>query len=101
MGRRRLDLSSELHSIVGANVYFQPSENTEMHYPCIVYELSDIHTRRADNQLYIDTEQYKITVIDEDPDSALPGEIIKLPMCRFNRFYTADNLNHWVFILYV
>jgi hypothetical protein len=39
-------------------------------------------------------------IIDQDPDSAIPPKVAALPMCLFNRFYTADNLNHDVYNLY-
>jgi hypothetical protein len=39
-------------------------------------------------------------VIDRNPDSELPDKVIELPLCKFDRFYTADNLNHTVFTLF-
>lgn len=72
-----------------------------MVYPCIVYSLNKIDTDHADNLTYRATKQYSVTVIDKDPDSSIPDSILRcLPMCSFERFYPADNLNHWVFNLF-
>lgn len=44
--------------------------------------------------------RYTVTIIDRNPDSAIPNKVAELPLCSFNRFYTADNLNHFVYNLY-
>lgn len=71
-----------------------------MKYPCIVYNVDDEDTQFADNSPYRSTTRYQIKVIDPDADSALRQAVRALPMCSFNRFYTADNLNHYVYTLY-
>lgn len=99
---RRLDLHEVLTNILGSsNVYFQPPATVKMKYPAIVYKRSDIQTDYADNNPYIQSEGYEVTVIYKDPDSTLPEEISKLPMCRFNRHFNADNLNQDVFVIYM
>jgi len=45
-------------------------------------------------------KRYQVTVIDADPDSIIPEKIEALPMCTFDRQFTADNLYHDVFSLY-
>ena len=52
------------------------------------------------NNSYLHTKRYQVTVIDKDPDSLIPERILSLPFCSFNRSFTSDNLNHWVFSLY-
>lgn len=97
----RLELHEELRAILGSGlVYFQPPETVKMTYPCIVYALDDVDMRYADDKPYLNKRCYSVTVIDKDPDSAIPDGLLILPMCSFERFYTADNLNHWVFRLY-
>jgi hypothetical protein len=82
-------------------VYFQPPASLRMEYPCIKYSLSGIDIKRADNIAYNRTNQYQVTVIDPDPDSVIPSQLIeRFPKIRFDRPYTADNLNHYVFTLY-
>ena len=96
--RTRLDFRSALQAVSGMErLYFQPPESVRMTYPCIRYELEDLPARRADNSAYTIHLQYSVTVIDKDPDSVYPERILNMPMCMFDRFYTADNLNHWVF----
>lgn len=82
------------------NVYFEPPPTTVMEYPCIVYHRNDADTKFANNFPYQYTKRYSVMVIDDDGDSELPDMIAALPMCLFNRFYTADNLNHDVFNLF-
>jgi hypothetical protein len=68
-----------------------------MRYPCIVYKRDYAYTEFAGNLPYKYCKRYQVTVIDRDPDSPFPDKIAALPMCTFNRFFTADNLNHDVF----
>lgn len=82
------------------HVYFQPPESIKMVYPCIVYTLENMDTLYADDKPYLHRSRYNVTIIDKDPDSVLPDKLRHLPLCRFNRFYTSANLNHWVFSLY-
>lgn len=99
---RRLDLQTLLETLVpeGGKVYFQPPANVQMQYPCIVYNRDTAVTRFADNNPYRYTKRYQVTVIDRDPDSEIPDKVALLPMCLFQRFFAADNLNHDVFNLF-
>lgn len=97
----RAQLQEILAEILGAdNVYFQPPTNIIMQYPCIIYHRDFANTQFADDNPYRNTKRYMVTVVDKDPDSAIPDKVAALPMCTFNRFYTADNLNHDVFNLF-
>ncbi|MCD8159451.1 MAG: hypothetical protein LUD77_11395 [Clostridiales bacterium] len=99
--KNRLELHQILVDILGSeNVYFQPPESVKLSYPCIIYNLNNINTRNADDRHYLLTNNYTITFISKDPDSEVPYSILGLPMCSFDRSYTADNLNHWVFNIY-
>lgn len=98
---RRIELHEKLCDLIGSrHVYFQPPETVKLVYPCIVYGLNDIAVRRADNTAYSGRLRYAITVIGKDPDYSVVKELALWPLCSFNRHYTADNLNHWVFELY-
>jgi len=83
-----------------ANVYFQAPPNNEMAYPCILYKLDAIRTRHADNEIYRDNRAYSVTAIDRNPNSSIPNNLLALPKSRFDRFYTADKLNHFVFTIF-
>lgn len=97
----RLELHEILIDILGSrNVYFQPPETTKLQYPAIVYSRSRIENRRANNNVYKQSLAYEVTVIDSNPDSEIPLKISLLPMCRHDRHFKSDNLNHDVFTLY-
>jgi hypothetical protein len=97
----RLDLQEILVDLLGSkNVYFQPPSNLEMIYPCIVYNRDYASTAFASNLPYMNKKRYQVTVIDRDPDSDIPDKVAKLPLCTFDRFFTADNLNHDIFKLF-
>jgi len=95
----RLDLQALLEDIT-PKVYFQPPTNVRLEYPCIIYRRDDENAKYAGNRLYNRTKLYQVTVIDRNPDSALPDAVRNLPLCSFDRHFTADSLNHDVFNLY-
>lgn len=95
----RLDLHALLLTFCD-NVYFQPPQNAQMQYPCIVYHRDYAKTEFAGNNPYRYSKRYLVTVIDSDPDSLIPDKIKDLPTCVFSRFFTADKLNHDVYNLF-
>jgi hypothetical protein len=96
---QRLELHQVLKTFVD-NVYFQPPTNIQLKYPCIIYHRDWAETKFANDNPYNYTKRYMIMVIDPDPDSDIPDKVAAMPMSLFNRFYTADNLNHDVFNVY-
>lgn len=97
----RLNLQMALEELLGSkNVYFQPPESIKLKYPCIIYSLDTINPRFADNVPYGVDKRYAVTIIDRNPDSTIPDELSKWPLTFFIRFYTSNNLNHWVFNMY-
>jgi len=98
---RRLELQTILENILGSrNVYFQPPSNTKLSYPCIIYNRSNIESRYANNAKYNTRVRYSLMLIGRSPESELVEELLKLPYCSYDRFYTADTLNHDTFTLY-
>ena len=97
----RLKLQSTLEEFLESkNVYFQPPESKKMEYPAIKYSLSNIDKRSADDTAYMLTKKYELIVISKKPDHPVINKLLQLPMCSYNRHYTADNLNHDVLTLY-
>lgn len=97
----RLDLQTMLEELLGSrNVYYQPPASVSMRYPAIRYSRKDIDNTFADNTVYMQALCYEIIVIDKNPDSEYVKKVSRLPRCRFDRHYTADNLNHDVFTIY-
>ena len=97
----RLDFQTLLEGIQdGVSVYFQPPENVAIQYPCIIYN-RDLHAvNYADNEPYTRKIRWQVTVIDRDPDSAIPDLIAALPLSRFVRHFTTSGLNHDIFDVY-
>lgn len=97
----RSDFHALLVQALGStNIYFQPPESIKLKYPCIVYDLSDFETTRANNALYSLKDEYSVTVIDPDPDSSIPRALIEMPFSSVRRTFRTDNLNHTVFTIY-
>lgn len=105
MNRRPL-LRSKLRSVLepyGAseNVYFQPPESIKLEYPCIIYQREEINLRRADNNIYTRQRQYRITLIDKNPDSPLPDRLLDiLPTANPGNHFVNDGLYHDIFTIY-
>lgn len=98
----RLELHEELCEALGTrNVYFQPPESVKMQYDAIRYSLGGKDLKRANDRIYLNTNQYDGVVITRDPDTSIPDRLLAcFEMCSFGRPYTADNLNHYPFTLY-
>lgn len=101
MNKARLDLQSFLETLKGdKNVYFQPPASDKMKYPAIRYKLANINNINADNQVYLQGTAYELLYITKNPDDVMIKTLSKLPYCKFDRHYTADNLNHYSYTLY-
>jgi hypothetical protein len=81
-------------------VYFQPPEDVEMEYPCIVYRREPGSTTYADNIPYSFEQQYEVTLITRDPDDPRHLQLAALRKSRHARHFVVDNLNHDAFTIY-
>lgn len=101
MGRPRIQLQKLLTELLGSsNVYFEPPEDIKMKYPAIVYHRDYVSTQYADNKPYRQDKRYEVTVIDADPDSAIPDKVGALPQASFDRPMVVDKLHHSIYTLY-
>lgn len=101
MSQRRILLHRILENVLGSkNVYFQPPTGMKFQYPCIVYNLADANDHHADNKIYRRLYRYTMTYITKNPDDPKRDEIDDLQYCSFDRFFTSDNLNHFVYTIY-
>lgn len=101
MAKSRLELQALFEELLGSrNVYYQPPTSLKMQYPAIRYSRKDIEANHANDLPYILSPAYEVIVITKDPDSEIVTQVASLPMCNYDRHYTADNLNHDVFTLY-
>ena len=97
------ELQEVLQGILGndGKAYFQPPESLKLKYPCIVFERNDAFIVRADNNPYVVTKRYVVTLITKTADNdKYLDKLIELPMCSFNRQFISDNLVHEVFNIY-
>lgn len=95
----RRDFHNRLETL-GCRAYFQPPSNVSMGYPCIVYELDRIVKKRADDSTYLKTRRYQVKLITKNPDDPLVDALASMVHSEFERHYTADGLNHFVFDIY-
>lgn len=99
--KTRESLQCLLEKTINSNqVYFQPPASMRIKYPCIVYELEDLTPVYADDLTYLSHNSYQITLMTHDPDDCAKKKIASLPMVRFSRYFSVDNLNHYVYIMY-
>ena len=97
---KRLDLHTELLSFA-PNAYFQPPPSVRISYPCFVYSLSRIATKYASNTAYANHRCYNVTYISTEPvDDLLTDILTHFKYIRLDRIYTADELYHYVFVLF-
>jgi hypothetical protein len=85
-----------------AKVYYQPPSNIHLKYPCIIYNLDNINTDYANDKRYRSIPTYTLTLIDKDSESPIQKSIMDLNdgcHVKFNRFFTTDNLAHFVYTL--
>lgn len=106
---RRLKLHRDLEEIQGLAydsilnapaVYFQPPASIQMVYPCIRYKKDGGRIRHADNSSYHGWQKYLVTIIDPDPDSVIPEEVMKLEGISYVNDYTANGLHHTTLSIY-
>lgn len=99
---RRNYLHLKLKELIGNDhVYFQPPENIKLKYPCFIYNLSSGLTTHADDKPYLFRRRYELMFITKNPDNELIDKIaFSFPTIEFDRWYTSDNLNHYVYHFY-
>ena len=97
----RPDLQSLFETMLGSrNVYFQPPESLKLNYPAIVYSLDNLENKHANDSVYNMRDRYLVTYITQNPDDQAIRVLASRPLCRFDRHYKSDNLNHYVYTLY-
>ena len=98
---RRQELQTILENILESrNVYYQPPSNTKLEYPCIIYKRSSLHTRHANNSIYINKVRYEVLLISNTPNNPTIDKILELPYCTYDRYYVADGLSHDSFTVF-
>ena len=96
-------LQEILQEIMGPNhkVYFQPPENLKLSYPCIVFGRNDAYVHHADNNPYMMSKRYSVTLMTKSADNDVYlDKILELPMCSFEREFKSDGIVHELFNIY-
>lgn len=97
---RRIELDNKFKSIPGLeNLYFQPPESIRLKYPCIIYNVSRNQQFYANNGKYMTGTRYTVKLISKNPDEPLREYLEQFRYCELASFYTANNLNHFVYDL--
>lgn len=99
----RQQLQTKLEAILGSrNVYFQPPENYQMHYPCFRYTSQPGAMTYANNLPYRYEARYTVTYITRDPENLdfVKNFVRQFQMCSHDQSYVSDHLYHEVFDLY-
>lgn len=100
MAQSLSQLQSILKGLEGVKDAYIQVKNQTMEYPCIVIERDDSFYLFADNIKYIFKKRYTVTVIDRKPDSLIPDLVEELPLTTFDRKFSTEGLNHFVFKMY-
>ena len=98
-------LGDALKTLGVDHVYFQPpgSGQGKLKYPCFIYNIGSVSQRFADNYMYNHTNRYTVMWIGQNPNDGvriIEAVLKSFKMARYDRSYTADNLNHHVFDIY-
>lgn len=99
MAKTRQDLQNYLKTLI-PNVYFKPPENLKLKIDCIVYSRTRIDSGFANNEVYKLDHAYQLIYIHRNPDDPLIDTLARIPTCRFQREFVADQLYHDVYIIY-
>lgn len=104
MAKSRELLKETLRYYLGSDrTYFEPPSDTEMEYPCIIYQYEGEHNIFAGNTRFITYDQYIITVVTYDPDNTIYRRLLnapEFPYIKYDRRYKSDGLIHDVLFLY-
>lgn len=98
---KRIGFHNKLVASCG-RTYYQPTQNTKLVYPCIVYEEIPETVLYGNNTVFAKFPQVQITVIDRDPDSEITEKLVaRFPEAKMVNKNVVDNLYHTIYELYI
>lgn len=101
MARKRVDFQKLLEEVLGSRkVYFQAPVNTQLVYPCIIYDREGIDSDHADDLRYRSLYRYNVTLITREADPEAFDRLLEIRYSSFDRHFVADKLHHNVFTIY-
>lgn len=104
MAQPRLEIQSTLETLMdskssGIKVYYNPSSQVHLHYPCVLYDLNDITDVYADNTKYRSFRRYTIQLLTRNSDPDLNDFLNAFDHISFDRVYEVDGIYHYTFNL--
>ena len=98
--KHREELNADLKTLC-PNVYYQPTQNTKLIYPAILYSLASYDPTFANNKRYVSSAGYTLIVITKKATDTLPIQILeKFTNTQLMDTYVSDNLYHYIINLY-
>lgn len=98
----RLELHAELLDMLeGKKAYYQPPGKTKIEYPCIVYSLSEVYTRRASDGLHYSRPAYDVMYLDTSVNDEIANKVLeRFKMASFVSYYCNDGIHHYKFRIF-
>lgn len=98
----RLGLQALLTQICRKAYYQTPGNaSVKMTYPCVRYVRKPNLDKRADNHLYYSRKCYEMVYITKTVDDPVVERLRELDYCSFTGVYSADELYHYEFTIYI
>lgn len=77
-------------------LFYNPTSNTILTYPCILYKRTGIRQRHADNVRYHSHEVYQITIIDKRVETPILPQLLENQYCVYENEFIVDNMHHTI-----
>jgi hypothetical protein len=83
-------------------IYFRPSGNIHLAYPCILYEPKTIQSSYSNNKMYSAYEQFQVMILSNLPGNIQKRRIYDIPgvIVSSTNFYVSDDIAHDIFNIY-
>lgn len=78
-------------------IYFRPSSKLNLQYPCIVYDVSTLRNKHADNNSYSVGTRFQVTVMSVVPGVDNIKDMFDIPRAQHIRSFTNDDIVHDIF----
>ena len=83
-------------------VYYAPPENVKLFYPCFVIDPGIVDNRYSNGKIYASVVKFSVKYITKHVDDYIINDFLKAQLyTSLDRVYTADNLRHYVFTVYL
>ena len=77
-------------------LFYNPTSNTTLTYPCILYKRTGIRQRHADNICYHSHEVYQVTIIDKRVGTPILPQLLENQYCVYENEFIVDNMHQTI-----